>query len=123
MESMTNCVVLESSSLKETLYFYEGILGLKPSVERPQLHVTGVWYDVNSTRICFVVNRNLREREKVVTSSCEVITFSIPDIEKIKKKLEYYQIAFSEEYRADGEVITVYDPDRYKLQIESKLLN
>ena len=30
-----------SENLKETLYFYEGILGIKPSLERPQLDVTG----------------------------------------------------------------------------------
>ena len=30
MEGVTTCIVLESKNLKETLYFYEGILGFKP---------------------------------------------------------------------------------------------
>ena len=106
-------------NLKETLYFYEGILGFKPSKERPQLRVTGVWYDVGSTRICFVVNRNLRG-ERGCYSSCELITFSILDMEKVKRKLQFYKISFAEEQHADGVVNTLYDPDCYKLQISSE---
>ncbi|MBJ7959851.1 lactoylglutathione lyase [Bacillus cereus group sp. N28] len=120
MEGITTCIVLESKNLKETLYFYEGILGFKPSKERPQLHVTGVWYDVGLTRICFVVNRNLRGREQVANSSCELINFSISDMEKVKRKLQFYKIPFAEEQHADGVVITLYDPDCYKLQISSE---
>ena len=41
VENVKQFIVLEVKNLKETLYFYEGILGIKPSLERPQLDITG----------------------------------------------------------------------------------
>ncbi|UYX53293.1 VOC family protein [Bacillus thuringiensis] len=120
MESITTCIVLESKNLKETLYFYEGILGFKPSKDRPQLRVTGVWYDIGSTRICFVVNRGLGEYRETVTSSVKEIFLKTTNIERIKRKLEFYHISFTEECRGEEVSITFYDPDRFKLQIASK---
>lgn len=120
MESITTCIVLESKNLKETLYFYEGILGFKPSEERPQLRVTGVWYDIGSTRICFVVNRGLGEYRETVTSSATEIFLRTSDIEQIKKKLEFYHISFVEDCCGEEVRITFYDPDRFKLQFVSK---
>lgn len=120
MEGITTCIVLESKNLKETLYFYEGILGFKPSKERPQLHVTGVWYDIGSTRICFVVNRGLGEYRETVTSSATEIFLRTSDIERIKKKLEFYHISFVEDCCGEEVRITFYDPDRFKLQFVLK---
>ncbi|MBM6647845.1 VOC family protein [Bacillus sp. RIT 809] len=119
MGSITTCIVLESKNLKETLYFYEGILGFKPSEERPQLHVTGVWYDIGSTRICFVVNRGLGEYRETVTSSATEIFLRTSDIERIKKKLEFYHISFVEDCHGEEIRINFYDPDHFKLQIVS----
>ncbi|MEK7018042.1 VOC family protein [Bacillus sp. FSL R9-9410] len=119
MGSITTCIVLESKNLKETLYFYEGILGFKPSKERPQLRVTGVWYDIGSTRICFVVNRGLGEYRETVTSSATEIFLRISDIGRIKKKLEFYHISFVEDCHGEEVRINFYDPDRFKLQIVS----
>ncbi|EJV89226.1 VOC family protein [Bacillus mycoides] len=119
MESITTCIVLESKNLKETLYFYEGILGFKPSEERPQLRVTGVWYDIGSTRICFVVNRGLGEYRETVTSSATEIFLRTSDIERIKKKLAFYQISFVEKRHGEEVRIIFHDPDGYKLQFIS----
>ena len=41
VETVKQFIVLEVKNLKETLYFYRRILGIKPSLERPQLDVTG----------------------------------------------------------------------------------
>ncbi|OOR30419.1 VOC family protein [Bacillus cereus] len=120
MGSITTCIVLESKNLKETLYFYEGILGFKPSKERPQLRVTGVWYDIGSTRICFVVNRGLGEYRETVTSSVKEIFLKTKNIERIKKKLKFYHVSFTEECCGEEVRITFYDPDRFKLQFVSK---
>ncbi|MBJ8118677.1 MULTISPECIES: VOC family protein [Bacillus] len=119
MERITTCIVLESKNLKETLYFYEGILGFKPSKERPQLRVTGVWYDIGSTRICFVVNRGLGEYRETVTSSVKEVFLRTTNIERIKKKLEFYKVAFLEERCGEEIRVTFYDPDRFKVQIVS----
>ncbi|HDX9611662.1 TPA: VOC family protein [Bacillus toyonensis] len=119
MESITTCVVLESKNLKETLYFYEGILGFKPSKERPQLRVTGVWYDIGPTRICFVVNRGLGEYRESVTSTVKEMFLKTTNIERIKKKLEFYHISFVEERHSEEVKIIFDDPDGYKLQIVS----
>ncbi|OTX64877.1 lactoylglutathione lyase [Bacillus thuringiensis serovar finitimus] len=118
VETVKQFIVLEVKNLKETLYFYEGILGIKPSLERPQLDVTGVWYDSDSKRISFVLNRVLGGREKTVTDSCEVLTFTISNIEKLKKKLAFYEILYTENEYAKS--IVVQDPDGYKLQVVEK---
>ncbi|MFD6507311.1 MULTISPECIES: VOC family protein [unclassified Bacillus (in: firmicutes)] len=120
MGSITTCIVLESKNLKETLYFYEGILGFKPSKERPQIRVTGVWYDIGSTRICFVVNRGLGEHRETVISSVKELLLKTTNIERLKKKLEFYQISFVEERHGEEVRIIFYDPNSYKLQIVSK---
>ncbi|MGN7893873.1 VOC family protein [Bacillus sp. 22475] len=118
VENVKNLIVLEVKNLKETLYFYEGILGITPSSERPQLDVTGVWYDTDSTRISFVMNRSLGGREKSVTDSVDVLTFSISNIENIKKRLVFYKIAYTE--NKSEKSIVVQDPDGYKLQVIEK---
>lgn len=118
VENVKNLIVLEVKNLKETLYFYEGILGITPSLERPQLDVTGVWYDTDSTRISFVMNRSLGGREKSVTDSVDVLTFSISNIENVKKRLVFYKIAYTE--KESEKSIIVQDTDGYKLQVVEK---
>ncbi|EOS8271733.1 TPA: VOC family protein [Bacillus paranthracis] len=118
VETVKQFIVLEVKNLKETLYFYEGILGIKPSLERPQLDTTGVWYHSDSKRISFVMNRVLGGREKTVTDSCEVLTFTISNIEKLKKKLAFYEILYTENEYAKS--IVVQDPDGYKLEVIEK---
>ncbi|TKH22150.1 lactoylglutathione lyase [Bacillus wiedmannii] len=118
VENVKNLIVLEVKNLKETLYFYEGILGITPSSERPQLDITGVWYDTDSTRISFVMNRSLGGREKRVTDSVDVLTFSISNIENVKKRLVFYKIAYTE--NKSEKSIVVQDPDGYKLQVVEK---
>ncbi|MED3394546.1 VOC family protein [Bacillus wiedmannii] len=118
VENVKNLIVLEVKNLKETLYFYEGILGITPSSERPQLDITGVWYDTDSTKISFVMNRSLGGREKSVTDSVDVLTFSISNIENVKKRLVFYKIAYTE--NKSEKSIVVQDPDGYKLQVVDK---
>ncbi|HDR4726684.1 lactoylglutathione lyase [Bacillus cereus group sp. Sample62] len=118
VENVKNLIVLEVKNLKETLYFYEGILGITPSSERPQLDVTGVWYDTDSTRISFVMNRSLGGREKSVADSVDVLTFSISNIENVKKRLVFYKIVYRE--NKSEKSIIVQDPDGYKLQVVEK---
>ncbi|PEF44516.1 lactoylglutathione lyase [Bacillus anthracis] len=118
VETVKQFIVLEVKNLKETLYFYEGILGITPSSERPQLDITGVWYDTNSTRISFVMNRSLGGREKSVTNSVDVLTFSISNIENVKKRLVFYKIPYTE--KESEKSIVVQDPDGYKLQVIEK---
>lgn len=118
VKTVKQFIVLEVKNLKETLYFYEGILGITPSSERPQLDITGVWYDTNSTRISFVMNRSLGGREKSVTNSVDVLTFSISNIENVKKRLVFYKIPYTE--KESEKSIVVQDPDGYKLQVVEK---
>ncbi|HDR4912282.1 lactoylglutathione lyase [Bacillus cereus] len=118
VETVKQFIVLEVKNLKETLYFYEGILGITPSSERPQLDITGVWYDTDSTRISFVMNRSLGGREKSVTDSVDVLTFSISNIGNVKKRLVFYKIAYTE--NKSEKSMVVQDPDGYKLQVIEK---
>ncbi|WP_459500389.1 VOC family protein [Bacillus sp. C1] len=116
METITNCIELKVRNLKETLYFYEGILGLQPSIHRPQLHVPGVWYDVGGARICCVLNR---DKDKEAPSYIN-LNLLFCDIEKVRKKLEFYCVSFEEleSCNAERSGIVVYDPDQHRIQIE-----
>lgn len=122
METITNSHVLEVRNLKDTLYFYEGILGIKPSKYRPQLHVPGVWYDVGPTRICFVLNRDKCKGVSGALSSHINLNFSFCDIEKVRKKLEFYHVSFEElkGYKTEKRGIVVHDPDQYRILIEAR---
>ncbi|MED2514444.1 lactoylglutathione lyase, partial [Bacillus thuringiensis] len=52
------------------------------------------------------------------TNSCAGLTFSISNIEKLKKKLAFYKIAYTE--NKSEKSIVVQDPDGYKLQVIEK---
>ncbi|WP_020061013.1 VOC family protein [Bacillus sp. 123MFChir2] len=117
---MAHSVVLEVRDLKKTLYFYEGILGFRPSRERPQLDVPGVWYDAGEMRICCVLNK-----EKEVMQ-CEQVLPKIEvniqsnKAEKLLKNLAYYQVMYTEieDYIEKKKVISVYDPDGHVIQLQ-----
>lgn len=122
METITNNIVLEVRNLKETLYFYEGVLGFKPSRHRPQLHVPGVWYDVDATRICFVLNRDKDQAVSRALSFYINVNLPFDDIEKVRKKLEFYCVSFEELKGCNTERrgIVVHDPDGYRILIEPR---
>ncbi|HDX9578662.1 TPA: VOC family protein [Bacillus pseudomycoides] len=117
---MAHSVVLEVRDLKKTLYFYEGILGFRPSRERPQLDVPGVWYDAGKMRICCVLNK-----EKEVMQ-CEQflpkieVNIQSNKAEKLLKKLAYYQVMYTEieDYIKKKKVISIYDPDGHMIQLQ-----
>lgn len=121
-DKMAHSVVLEVRDLKKTLYFYEGILGFRPSKERPQLDVPGVWYDAGEMRICCVLNKN-----KEVTH-CEQallkieVTIQSHEVENLLKKLDYYQVMYAEieDYIEKKKVISVYDPDGHVIQLQAQ---
>lgn len=122
METITNNIVLEVRNLKETLYFYEGVLGFKPSRHRPQLHVPGVWYDIDATRICFVLNRDKDQAVGRALSSYINVNLPFDDIEKVRKKLEFYCVSFEELKGCNTERrgMVVHDPDGYRILIEPR---
>ena len=104
-------IKLHISNLKETLYFYEGILGFQPSKKRPHLHVPGVWYDIGHVRLCCVVNKMRKHIEiKVELSNDEV--------EKVQRKLDYYKVGYIEREVAGGRALFLYDPDKHLVQLQ-----
>lgn len=116
MERIAQFVELQISNLKETLYFYEGILGFRPSKHRPELHVPGVWYDVGHTRICCVVHK----KEK--TMEIEV-NLPLHELESVQKKLDYYNVAYTESghERNSEKGLSVYDPDSHRVHIQAEI--
>ncbi len=57
--------------------------------------------------------------KKVLLDSCEALTFTISNIEKLKKKLAFYEILYTENECAKN--IVVQDPDGYKLQVAERM--
>ncbi|MEI4803495.1 VOC family protein [Bacillus sp. NPDC077411] len=119
---MIHSVVLEVSDLKKTLYFYEGILGFRPSIERPQLDVPGVWYDAGEMRICCVLNRD-KEAAQCEQFLPEIeVNIQLHEVENLLKKLDYYQVMYTEleDYIEKKRVLSVYDPDQHMIQLQSQ---
>ncbi|ENQ3077503.1 VOC family protein [Bacillus cereus] len=117
---MAHSVVLEVRDLKKTLYFYEGILGFRPSKERPQLDVPGVWYDAGEMRICCIVNKGKEVTKREQFFPKIEMNIQSHEAEKLLKKLDYYQVMYSEieDYIEKKKVISVYDPDGHMIQLQ-----
>lgn len=47
-----------STDLSKTKAFYEGLLGLQPSPNRPDMQFDGVWYDIGEQQIHILVVPN-----------------------------------------------------------------
>lgn len=122
MAAIKNSIILEVRNLKETLYFYEGILGFQFSKDRPQLAVPGIWYDVGSVRLCFIVNATRNESSANTLPAQIHLQLPITEMERIQQKLAFYCVAYEEivdTHRKKPSII-VRDPDQYQLQIEPK---
>ena len=119
---MAYSVVLEVKDLKKTLYFYEGILGFRPSIERTQLDVPGVWYDAGEMRICCVLNRDKEAAQCEQFLPKIEVNIQSHEVGDLLKKLDYYQVMYTEleDYIEKKKVISVYDPDGHMIQLQSQ---
>jgi catechol 2,3-dioxygenase-like lactoylglutathione lyase family enzyme len=123
VDKVVHSVLLEVRDLKKTLYFYEGILGFKPSRQRPQLDLPGVWYDIGSMRICCIVNKRRQAANDEGMFPKIEVDIPLCEVENLLKKLDYYHVTYTEmeDYVEGKKVLSVYDPDQHMIQLQSQL--
>jgi glyoxylase I family protein len=103
------------TNLKESLYFYEGILGFKQNKKRPQFDFPGVWYDLGNTQLHLIVypDGKARRNSTEIDSRDGHFAIRVTDMEKLLQILDHHKIPYlnKEINKTDWHQIYVSDPD------------
>lgn len=106
------------SNLAEARAFYEGILGLTPSAQRPEMSFDGVWYEIGAQQIHLLVLPN----PDPVTGRPEHggrdrhIALGVDDLEQLKRTLERAGIPCTMS-RSGRPALFCRDPDGNTLEL------
>ncbi|GGE73233.1 hypothetical protein [Priestia taiwanensis] len=97
-------VTLPVTNLKQSFYFYEGIIGFSVCKDRPSFSYPGVWYNLGSGQLRLqLVPQHIDEGVYVA--------ISVRGMNEFMKKLDYYEIPYKRERMS----ISIVDPDGHVL--------
>lgn len=105
-------VSLVVSDLARARQFYEGVLGLSPCDNRPELGFDGIWYDLGAQQIHLLALPN----PDPVTGRPEHggrdrhVAFWVKDLEGVRETLEHFGIRFTMS-RSGRRALFLRDPD------------
>jgi glyoxylase I family protein len=97
-------VTLPITNLKQSFYFYEGIIGFSVCTDRPSLAYPGVWYNLGSSQLRLELVQRFQRCE-------EPIIINVHGMNEFMKKLDYYEVPYS----GDETSLYVTDPDGHIL--------
>lgn len=106
------------SNLAEARTFYEGVLELKPSPNRPEMAFDGVWYEIGAQQIHLLVLPN----PDPVTGRPEHggrdrhIALGVDNLDQLKSELEGAGIAYTMS-RSGRPALFCRDPDGNALEL------
>jgi glyoxylase I family protein len=102
--------------------FYEGVLGLSPSAQRPDLGFPGVWYELGAQQIHVLALASAPQHIHHEHGGRDRhIALSIDDVDALKAKLDAQGIAYSLS-RSGRRALFCRDPDGNALQfVEVKI--
>lgn len=101
--------------------FYEGVLGLSPSTQRPDLGYPGVWYELGAQQIHVLALANAPQPIYAEQGGAEHggrdrhIALAIDDIAALKARLEALKIAYTLS-RSGRRALFCRDPDGNALE-------
>lgn len=108
-------VSLLVTDLKESLYFYEGILGFKQNKKRPQFDFPGVWYDIGDTQLHLIVHAEgkARRNTKEIDSRDGHFAVRVTDMDKLLKTLDAHNVPYVNKptNKTEWHQVFVSDPD------------
>jgi catechol 2,3-dioxygenase-like lactoylglutathione lyase family enzyme len=87
-----------SSDLARSRDFYEDVLGLRPSPDRPQMGFDGVWYDVAASQqihLMALPNPEAGLQRPQHGGRDRHVALGVEDIDRLRAKLEQAGIAYT----------------------------
>ncbi|MDR7074106.1 VOC family protein [Fictibacillus barbaricus] len=103
------------TNLKESLYFYEGILGFKQNKKRPQFDFPGVWYDIGNTQLHLIQYPEGKARRNTtqIDSRDGHFAVRVKDMGKLLQILDHHKIPYlnKEINKTEWHQVYVSDPD------------
>jgi catechol 2,3-dioxygenase-like lactoylglutathione lyase family enzyme len=118
-----NCLMhtgLIISKLERSRAFYEGLLGFKPNLNRPNFGFEGVWYDIGANQVHLMVVPN--PYTEVVHPEHggrdNHIAFSVDDVEQVRAELEKAGIPYSMS-KSGRAALFCRDPDGNALEFSA----
>jgi len=100
------------SDLASARDFYEGVLGLVPSSQRPEMAFEGVWYEIGAQQIHLLAlpNPDLVSGRPGHGGRDRHIALAVDDMEQMKRTLEQSGIPYSMS-RSGRPALFCRDPD------------
>lgn len=99
-----------------TRTFYEAVLGLNPSPQRPDLGFPGVWYEFGAQQIHVLALANVPQQIHHVHGGRDRhIALAVDDIDALKAKLDAENIAYTLS-RSGRRALFCRDPDGNALE-------
>lgn len=105
------------TNLAEARTFYEGVLGLTPSAQRPEMAFDGVWYEIGAQQIHLLVLPNpdpVRGRPEHGGRDRH-IALGVDNLDQLKRELEGAGIAYTMS-RSGRPALFCRDPDGNALE-------
>jgi glyoxylase I family protein len=106
-------VSVEVFDLKRAKHFYEGVLGLEASSERPGFDFEGAWYNIGSTQIHLLYSPNKTNTNPDFTSRDAHFAIRVKDIASFIKLFDEHEIKYINQptSRTGWHQVFVQDPD------------
>ncbi|WP_257351545.1 VOC family protein [Pseudalkalibacillus decolorationis] len=107
-------VSLEVKNLKKARDFYEKLLQLNPSSQRPDFEFEGVWYQIGETQLHLIVNESLsNESNTILNSRSAHFAIRVESIVELIKRFEDSDIPYLNKptSKTGWHQVFVQDPD------------
>lgn len=107
-----------SSDLSRSRAFYEGVLGLQPASNRPQMSFDGVWYDVaqdQQIHLMLLPDPEIGLHRPAHGGRDRHVALGVKDMTRLKARLDEASIAYTQS-QSGRRALFCRDPDGNALE-------